>query len=281
MFIPNLDFHQDNTSCCHKLKIIGFPLKCDALLFPPPRLKVGHVPTLGGGSGRIVSPPDSPIGSDLAGLGGTREPGVAFRVLAHSRSLADLNRRVDLSSPPHASTSVAHGQDPQASQTIPQSRPPWATSFAQDDLALPTPVPSLARYVFLNCLLLFHTFLIHQPQTSMEYLAAQACLGHQNLTPTPTMAELHKIFPDTYANSSSRKGSHSHNTSLGKSSNNSHSRNHSRGDLESQVTFGRNQNTVLTFVIFFFFDQYQSIKNIISFFFLFFLRILLYVNVQK
>lgn len=68
----------------------------------------------------------------------------------------------------------------------------------------------------------------------MEYLAAQACLGHQNLTPTPTMAELHKIFPDTHTNSSSRKGSHSHNTSLGKSSNNSHSRNHSRGDSWSK-----------------------------------------------
>ena len=129
---------------------------CDALLFPRPRLKVGHVPTLGGGSGRIVSPPDSPIGSDLRG---TREPGIASRVLAHSRSLVDLNRRVDLSAPPHASTSVPHGQDPQASQTSPQSRPSRPTSFAQDDLALPTPVPSLARYVFFYCLPLFHSFL--------------------------------------------------------------------------------------------------------------------------
>lgn len=55
---------------------------CDAILFPRPRLKSGTVPTLGGTSGRIVSPPGSPVDPILAGSTGIREPGVASRVLA-------------------------------------------------------------------------------------------------------------------------------------------------------------------------------------------------------
>ena len=115
---------------------------CDALLFPRPRLKSGIVPTYGGGSGRIVSPPGSPVDPILIGSAGTREPGIASRVLAHSRSLMDLNAPVGLSSSntyPHASTSVAHERDPQAGLQ--------STTFAQDDLVLSTPAPSLRRYV--------------------------------------------------------------------------------------------------------------------------------------
>ena len=117
---------------------------CDALLFPRPRLKSGMVPTLGGGSGRIVSPPGSPVQPSIIGSTEIREPSVTSRVLAHSRSLMDLNAPVALSSNhsyPRASTSVAHEGDPTAGLQ--------STTFAQDDLALPTPVPSLRRYVFL------------------------------------------------------------------------------------------------------------------------------------
>ena len=42
----------------------------------------------------------------------------------------------------------------------------------------------------------------HQTQTSMEYLAAQACVGNQNVTPTLPMAEFNMVFPNpTYASS--------------------------------------------------------------------------------
>ena len=76
----------------------------------------------------------------------------------------------------------------------------------------------------------------HQPQSSMEYLAAKACLGHQNLTPILSAAEP-KFFANTTNASSSRKGSHSHNSSLAKTlskSSKSHSRSHSRGDSWSK-----------------------------------------------
>ena len=52
---------------------------------------------------RDVSPPVSPvqpIHSGSTGSQGTREPIVVSRVLAHSRSLMDLNKLVDLSYPP-------------------------------------------------------------------------------------------------------------------------------------------------------------------------------------
>lgn len=117
---------------------------CDALLFPRPRLKVGNGPAHGG-SGRIVSPPESPLEST-----GTRELGVPSRVLAHSRSLVDLHRPTGFSSNykyPNVSTTVSHGQDSQTSRVGAPSRPLRPTSFAQDDLALLTPVPSLAQYV--------------------------------------------------------------------------------------------------------------------------------------
>ena len=114
---------------------------CDALLFPRPRLKSGLGG--GGGSGRIVSPPGSPVQPSITGSTGVQEPSVTSRVLAHSRSLMDLNAPVGLSSNyshPYASTYVAHERDPTAGLQ--------STPFAQDDLALPTPAPSLRRYVF-------------------------------------------------------------------------------------------------------------------------------------
>jgi serine/arginine repetitive matrix protein 2 len=112
---------------------------CDAVLFPRPRLKAGIVPPLGGGSGRIVSPPGSPVLPDLTGV---REPGVASRVLAHSLSLVDLNSPVGLSSSyvyPHTSTSRWHERDPQTLRAGLQST---------TDLAQPKCVPTLAQYVF-------------------------------------------------------------------------------------------------------------------------------------
>ena len=61
----------------------------------------------------------------------------------------------------------------------------------------------------------------HQPQSSLDYLAAQACLGNQNLHPSLSTTDLYATN-----GSSSRKSSHSKNTSVSKSSK-SHSRNDS------------------------------------------------------
>ena len=106
---------------------------CDAVLFPRPRLKTGIVPSL---EGRIVSPPGSPV--QRSGSTGTQEPSVVSRVLAHSRSLMDLNRPVGSSSYsyPPISTSEAHERDP---------RPGLQSTIAQNDLSVSTPVPSLRR----------------------------------------------------------------------------------------------------------------------------------------
>lgn len=241
---------------------------CDALLFPRPRLKVGE------GSGRIVSPPGSPLGPDFMGSTEMRKAGVASRVLAHSRSLVDLHESVGFSSssrghPLHASSSVSHGhQDPHNFRAGAQLRSLQSTTFAQDDLALPTPVPSLANVLEQGQLLDIErkawqtqaqrSFANkrsrslsktrsksltqsgrhrgHHTQTSMEYLAAQACLGTQNLSPTVPTMEFNMIIPPADT-TTSRKGSHSHNTSIGKTtskSSKSHSRTHSRGDSWSR-----------------------------------------------
>ena len=126
---------------------------CDAVVFPRPRLKSGIVTTLEGGSGRIVSPPGSPVQSHPNGFTGTQEPSVVSRVLAHSRSLMDLNKPAgSLSSYSYhpTSTSSAHERDPRAGRQ--------STTFAQDDLALATPVLSLQRHVLFS---FSSTFLRH------------------------------------------------------------------------------------------------------------------------
>jgi serine/arginine repetitive matrix protein 2 len=72
----------------------------------------------------------------------------------------------------------------------------------------------------------------HQTQSSLDYLAAQACLGNQNLHPSLSTTDVHST-----STSSSRKISHSKNTSLAPTlskSSKSHSKNHSRGDSWSK-----------------------------------------------
>ena len=123
---------------------------CDALLFPRPRLRVRQESELGPGwSGRTVSPPGSPItrnvvGAGIESLGGGK--GVASRVLAHSRSLAELPKasmsEAGPSSIPYTVTPSVQDSlfPPQPPSSIP--RPPRPRSFARDDMSL---VPSLAR----------------------------------------------------------------------------------------------------------------------------------------
>jgi len=123
---------------------------CDALLFPRPRLKLKQEPVEGPipeSSGRIVSPPGTPLGEDFGAQPIQeirREPSIASRVLAHSRSLVDLNK--SHSKPEELQNAyVTLSRDLQTSKAGATLRPPRPKSFAQDDLALLTPVPSLAQ----------------------------------------------------------------------------------------------------------------------------------------
>ncbi|KAF9444917.1 hypothetical protein P691DRAFT_762968 [Macrolepiota fuliginosa MF-IS2] len=130
---------------------------CDALLFPRPRLKIKNE---GSSTGRIVSPPGSPLLAPEIAAGNQVES-VPSRVLAHSRSLVSLREareedpwieqsHVGISLPPSVPTSsqtqsqtaVEGSGRPVADGHL---RPPRPKSWAQDDLDLPSPVPSLAK----------------------------------------------------------------------------------------------------------------------------------------
>ncbi|KAG5635883.1 hypothetical protein H0H81_009783 [Sphagnurus paluster] len=128
---------------------------CDAILFPRPRLKIKNEDS-NGSSGRIVSPPSSPVQRGLAenATGNERrgQKGVASRVLAHSRSLIDLGKsRADTNADGFAPMprllprlGVIPPQDEQSEPLLPH-RPARPKSWALDDLDLPTPVPSLTQ----------------------------------------------------------------------------------------------------------------------------------------
>ncbi|ESK95086.1 hypothetical protein Moror_13818 [Moniliophthora roreri MCA 2997] len=141
-----------------KDRLLAAETWCDALLFPRPRLKVKQE---GGGtppyssSGRIVSPPGSPVLDQPQALGA--QLSVASRVLAHSRSLVNLStpgvagpstwrreeERAMVLPEPKPVEELATLQSQNANLTPPKpSRP---KSWALDDLVLPSPVPSLAR----------------------------------------------------------------------------------------------------------------------------------------
>ncbi|KAK7470251.1 hypothetical protein VKT23_001685 [Stygiomarasmius scandens] len=124
---------------------------CDALLFPRPRFKIKQdSDSFSAGSGRIVSPPGSPVIDQFHN--GQDMPSVASRVLQHSRSLFELR-----SPPPVAGPSALsppkdrlHAQPENTTPVTDQnrsteSRPSRPKSWALDDLALPSPAPSLAR----------------------------------------------------------------------------------------------------------------------------------------
>jgi hypothetical protein len=129
---------------------------CDALLFPRPRLKIKDDRA---SSGRIVSPPGSPVLP--SGPGETPQKSVPSRVLAHTRSLTNLREKVkeeefrneesqggvSLPSPPTASQAALQPQATtrERERTDDSLRPPRPKSWASDDLDLPSPVPSLAK----------------------------------------------------------------------------------------------------------------------------------------
>ena len=137
---------------------------CDALLFPRPRLKLKQPPPVEGGphiiqraesaSGRIVSPPTTPLKEGEFGVmqrGGwpPREIGVESRVLAHSRSLVDLNSKQPQKVRKEKEKFFAPSKDAIAAAKAIKAaeKTPRPTSWAKDDLALLSPAPSLAQYV--------------------------------------------------------------------------------------------------------------------------------------
>ncbi|KAI0715891.1 hypothetical protein C8T65DRAFT_642778 [Cerioporus squamosus] len=128
---------------------------CDALILPRPRFAL-RVIDGEGGSGRIVSPPGSPIWPP-----GT-EPSVEGASLAKVKSLKKSHSAIQLSSrpePPSPPRFVPVRQEPRPEpgpSNIAQPQPILANanthlkpfrpkSWALDDLALPSPVPSLAK----------------------------------------------------------------------------------------------------------------------------------------
>ncbi|CCM02129.1 uncharacterized protein FIBRA_04206 [Fibroporia radiculosa] len=141
---------------------------CDALILPRPRFTIRVDAYTGGSSGRIVSPPASvvwasgsgPSGQNralaeraaaaIAGEGEDRRSG-----LYKSRSLANLESTYHaadvLRAEPmrvRAGAGVVGGEGGGEGEGVAgpsRLRPPRPKSFALDDLALPSPVPSLSK----------------------------------------------------------------------------------------------------------------------------------------
>ncbi|TFK19351.1 hypothetical protein FA15DRAFT_760094 [Coprinopsis marcescibilis] len=230
---------------------------CDAILFPRPRFKVREHIGNTGSTGRIVSPPDSPVDEKLGTSSGVQA--VPSRVLAHSRSLGNLK--------PQTQPPVVQVELPQMTTNAHKiERPPRPKSFAADDLALINPAFSLEQVIEEGQELeherrqwqikavsslgnararsLARTRSksltqkgrkgVHNPQTSIDYLAARACLGSQNVVPD--------VFPPRPRTASSTQGtnagraSHSHSNSLVKtlSKTSKHSRSHSHSESWSK-----------------------------------------------
>ncbi|KAF9457596.1 hypothetical protein BDZ94DRAFT_1272786 [Collybia nuda] len=243
---------------------------CDALLFPRPRLKVKQEGASGYvGSGRIVSPPGSPIQQSFSDSVAHQEIGMVSRVLAHSRSLVDLAKAAE--APPDKP--VLGGRPPVILTTqtgshrngIPATlRPPRPRSFAQDDLALPSPVPSLARVLeegqtlndqrkdwqtqatqsFQNkrmrsvsrarskSLTQKGKRMDETPPSNFDFLAARSLLGNQAVMPIIVTPET-SVSHATSSGGTFSRTSHSHSNSLSKTlskSSKSHSHGHSRTD---------------------------------------------------
>ncbi|KAH6918180.1 hypothetical protein BKA70DRAFT_1366521 [Coprinopsis sp. MPI-PUGE-AT-0042] len=111
---------------------------CDAILFPRPRLRLKEPASQS--LPRIVSPPETPVREKHQES--ASPDAVPSRVLAHSRSLVNLNRQ----SPSGRAESATPPAPPPAIVVTPsKARPPRPKSFAADDLALINPAFTLER----------------------------------------------------------------------------------------------------------------------------------------
>ncbi|KAH9923447.1 uncharacterized protein BXZ73DRAFT_91452 [Epithele typhae] len=158
MSTPNLRAASDRGRCSPRATW------CDALILARPRfaLRVDGE----GSSGRIVSPPPSPIWPPGMEPGAQRLPPISEKkTLKKSQSAVQLRSRPEPPSPPFAIPTVGRSSSAQDQmQPQPQAGPstvrredlpagggdaslkPWRPkSWALDDLAVPSPVPSLAK----------------------------------------------------------------------------------------------------------------------------------------
>ncbi|KAJ6598870.1 hypothetical protein DFH09DRAFT_1070759 [Mycena vulgaris] len=236
---------------------------CDAIMFPRPRLKAEDAALiLRGASGRIVSPPGSPIfGGFDAPPNPDRPAGMVSRVLAHSRSMVSLNAEAGTSKLRNeVKGTKAEVPPPPLLLPTQTERPPRPKSFAWDDLALPSPVPSLAR-VLEEGQILEHQRKKWQMQatgsfqntrartlsrsraksltqrggkagqSNMDFLAARSFLGNQDVVPVVPARFHSRTASQSGTNTNgtttfTSRPSHSHSNSLAKtaSSSNGHSR---------------------------------------------------------
>lgn len=124
---------------------------CDALFFPRPRLKIkGSHGRHGGSSERIVSPPATPISEGApprlspALLGRPRVLSAATHGTPRTRIL--LNSKSTLSGRPRTAPTPQRLPDP---ETVPEislkEREPVTSTVPQQELRLPSPVPSLTQ----------------------------------------------------------------------------------------------------------------------------------------
>ncbi|KAI0692900.1 hypothetical protein BC835DRAFT_1492116 [Cytidiella melzeri] len=144
-----------------KQKWLSAETWCDAIILPRPRFAMTLIDEQGeGGSGRIVSPPPSPLlpthqPDPMTSL--TERPSLGVqKSLKKARSMGNLrstpsptpesNQRPDISSAARTSPPppLPSGSKPPHGQASP-SRPHRPKSWALDDLALPSPLPSLSE----------------------------------------------------------------------------------------------------------------------------------------
>ncbi|KAF7799650.1 hypothetical protein EIP86_010890 [Pleurotus ostreatoroseus] len=114
---------------------------CDAIMFPRPRFALRFVDP--SGSGRIVSPPPSPIMFSSQTPTMSRKPEGSEKSQEKSPKKARSMGNMMASAQSHSTGGHEVEEVPIAESST--RRPPRPKSFAWDDLALPSPVPSLAK----------------------------------------------------------------------------------------------------------------------------------------
>ena len=180
---------------------------CDALILPRPRFAI-RVDPGGASSGRIVSPPGSPVLPNTITYyqsravrepttGSSNAPDTGMTADSHEPLLTAQESRARISPPPAQpiagpSRVTVEQQEREAAEvggrssgdrhgrgisTAPTSfKPPRPKSFALDDLALPSPIPSLTKYVVLSSFALI-------PPSSHHSCRAGARVGVHSISP--------------------------------------------------------------------------------------------------
>lgn len=167
---------------------------CDALILPRPRFALRLAE--GQSSGRIVSPPGSPVSSpeetpkDMRNRF-AKDPASA-PLLKQSASLSNLMSTPTVHAPPSQSPEGATPVTavPVINEPAKTLRPHRPKSWALDDLALPSPVPSLAQCVLRSDLPIYnHINIDHMEQSPCGRRTTRQ--GTRNVE-----GESHSFFPE-------------------------------------------------------------------------------------